>query len=82
MGVDVSKFNGPLIPVIYLIDFRDPAGYFMATKFAMRNKDVIYVSNAFAVESTKAMTYFENDRWDHQRSGRHGDHRRHIAKSR
>ena len=58
MGVDVSKFNGPLIPVIYLIDFRDPAGYFMATKFAMRNKDVIYVSNAFAVESTKAMTYF------------------------
>jgi polysaccharide export outer membrane protein len=58
IGVDISKFDGPIIPVIYVIDFRDPAGYFMATKFAMRNKDVIYVSNAFAVESTKAMTYF------------------------
>jgi polysaccharide export outer membrane protein len=58
IGVDVSKFEGPVIPVIYLIDFRDPAGYFMATKFAIRNKDVIYISNAFAVESTKAMTYF------------------------
>jgi polysaccharide export outer membrane protein len=58
IGADVSKFDGPIIPVIYIIDFRDPAGYFMATKFAMRNKDVIYISNAFAVESTKAMTYF------------------------
>ena len=58
IGVDISKFNGPIIPVIYLIDLRDPAGYFMATKFAMRNKDVIYISNAFAVESSKAMTYF------------------------
>ena len=58
IGVDVSKLNGPIIPVIYLINLRDPSGYFMATKFAMRNKDVIYVSNAFSVESTKAMTYF------------------------
>ena len=58
IGVDISKFNGPIVPVIYLINLRDPSGYFMATKFAMRNKDVIYVSNAFAVESTKAMTYF------------------------
>ena len=58
LGINVSQFPGPIIPVIYLIDFRDPAGYFLATKFAMRNKDVIYISNAAAVESTKAMVYF------------------------
>jgi polysaccharide export outer membrane protein len=58
LGIDISKFEGPIIPVIYIIDFRDPAGFFIASKFAMRNKDVIYVSNSFSVESTKAMTYF------------------------
>jgi polysaccharide export outer membrane protein len=57
-GVDCSKFEGPIIPVIYSVNFRDPAGYFLATRFAMRNKDVIYVSNAVAVESAKAMQYF------------------------
>lgn len=58
LGVDCSRFQGPIIPVIYIVNFRDPAGYFLATKFAMRNKDVIYISNAFSVESTKAMNYF------------------------
>ena len=58
LGINIAQYPGPIIPVIYLIDFRDPAGYFLATKFAMRNKDVIYISNALAVESTKAMVYF------------------------
>jgi polysaccharide export outer membrane protein len=40
------------------MNFRDPAGYFLATKFQMRNKDVIYVSNARGVEAAKAMQYF------------------------
>lgn len=47
-----------MIPVIYNLNFRDPAGYFLATRFPMRNKDVIYASNAFAVESGKGMNYF------------------------
>src|SRR5262249_57995675 len=38
-------------------NLRDPAGYFLASSFEMRNKDIIYASNAFAVESTKFMTY-------------------------
>jgi polysaccharide export outer membrane protein len=46
-----------MIPVIYIINFRDPATYFLATSFEMRNKDVIYVANTFSVESTKFMTY-------------------------
>jgi polysaccharide export outer membrane protein len=58
LGIDCTPFTGPLIPVIYNINFRDPAGYFLATNLEMRNKDMMYVSNSLSVESTKAMTYF------------------------
>jgi polysaccharide biosynthesis/export protein len=57
LGVDVSRFYGPIVPVIYNIDLRDPAGYFLASKFEIRNKDVIYVSNASSVEASKFLTY-------------------------
>jgi polysaccharide export outer membrane protein len=57
LGVDVSKFDGPIIPIIYNIDLRNPAGFFLASKFEMRNKDVIYVSNASAVETSKFLTF-------------------------
>jgi polysaccharide export outer membrane protein len=57
MGIDCSRYEGPVIPVIYTINLRDPAGYFLASSFEMRNKDIIYVSNAFSVDATKFMTY-------------------------
>jgi polysaccharide export outer membrane protein len=57
MGIDCTPFEGPMVPVIYTINLRDPAGYFLASSFEMRNKDIIYVSNAFTVESTKFLTY-------------------------
>jgi polysaccharide biosynthesis/export protein len=57
MGIDCKPYEGPVIPVVYTINLRDPAGYFLASSFEMRNKDIIYVSNAFTVESTKFMTY-------------------------
>jgi polysaccharide biosynthesis/export protein len=57
LGVDVSKFDGPIIPIIYNVDLRNPAGYFLTSKFEMRNKDIIYVSNASAVESAKVMSF-------------------------
>jgi polysaccharide export outer membrane protein len=57
MGIDVSPYEGPVIPVIYTINLRDPAGYFLATSFEMRNKDILYISNSFSVESTKFMTW-------------------------
>ena len=57
LGIDVSKFQGPLIPVVYNVNYRDPAGYFLATKFQMRNKDVLFASNASAVEHAKVMNY-------------------------
>jgi polysaccharide export outer membrane protein len=57
LGVDTSNFEGPIIPVVYNVNFRDPSGYFMATKFQMHNKDVIFASNAAAVEQAKIMNY-------------------------
>ncbi|SHN87818.1 polysaccharide biosynthesis/export family protein [Bradyrhizobium erythrophlei] len=57
MGIDCRPYEGPVIPVIYTINLRDPAGYFLASSFEMRNKDILYVSNAFSVESTKFMTW-------------------------
>jgi polysaccharide export outer membrane protein len=58
LGIDCSQFPGPIIPVIYNINLRNPDGYFLATKFQMRNKDVIYVSNATSIEISKALQYF------------------------
>jgi polysaccharide biosynthesis/export protein len=57
MGVDTSKFQGPIIPIIYNINFRNPGSYLLATTFEIRNKDVIHVSNSVSVEATKFMTY-------------------------
>jgi polysaccharide biosynthesis/export protein len=57
IGIDVSKFQGPIIPVIYNINFRNPATYFLATTFEIRNKDVIYVSNSVSVEASKFINY-------------------------
>jgi polysaccharide export outer membrane protein len=57
LGVDCSKFEGPLVPVIYNADFRDPAGYFLANQFQMRDKDVLFAANAATVDSTKFLQY-------------------------
>jgi len=50
-------FQRPYYPIIFNLNLRDPAGYFLASNFEMRNKDVIFTSNAVAVEATKFMTY-------------------------
>src|SRR5262249_15828957 len=57
IGIDASKFQGPIIPVIYNINFRNPASYFLATTFEMRNKDVVYVSNSVSTEASKFLNY-------------------------
>ncbi|MGA3140677.1 MAG: polysaccharide biosynthesis/export family protein [Xanthobacteraceae bacterium] len=53
LGVDCSKMDGPTVPVVYSVSFADPAGYFLATKVQMHNKDVIFVANAQAIDITK-----------------------------
>ncbi len=57
LGVNVSTFQGELIPVIFSVSFRDPGGYFLGTKVQMRNGDVLFVANAPAVEVTKFLNY-------------------------
>ena len=56
LGIDVTKFSGPIIPIVYNINLRDPAGCFLATRFQLRNKDVIFASNAKSIEDAKLMT--------------------------
>jgi polysaccharide biosynthesis/export protein len=57
LGVDCSKMDGPTVPIVYSVSFSDPAGYFLATRMQMHNKDVIFVANAQAVEITKFATF-------------------------
>lgn len=57
LGADMTKFDGPLVPVIFWISFRDPAGYFLATRFQMRNDDILFVANSASIESGKFLSY-------------------------
>ncbi len=59
MGVDLMKFSPgeKLIPTVYRSNYRDPSSFFAAQSFQMRHKDIIYVSNADAVEVTKFLGY-------------------------
>jgi polysaccharide export outer membrane protein len=45
--------DGPTVPIVYSVSFGDPAGYFLATRMQMHNKDVVFAANAQAVEITK-----------------------------
>ena len=42
-----------LVPVVYQVNLRDASQYFLAQSVAMKNRDVIYVSNASAAEFAK-----------------------------
>ncbi|SFK62404.1 polysaccharide biosynthesis/export family protein [Methylocapsa palsarum] len=57
LGADVSRFHGDLVPVIFQISFRDPSGYFLATRLQMRNQDVIFVANSDDTEVTKMLDF-------------------------
>jgi polysaccharide export outer membrane protein len=59
LGVDCSKFDGPTVPIIYSVSFRDPGGYFLGTKLQMRNKDIIFAANAPSVEITKFLQFIQ-----------------------
>lgn len=44
------------IPVIYRVNMRDPNGFFLARRFPVRNKDIVYVSNAPLTDVQKVMS--------------------------
>ena len=57
MGFDTSRFAGPIIPVVYNINLKDPSAQFVTTAFEMRNKDVIYVANSASIELAKFRSF-------------------------
>ncbi len=60
LGADMTRFGGPLVPVIFQINFRDPSGYFLATRMQMRNDDIIFVANARSYELAKVLAYIQD----------------------
>ena len=42
-----------LVPVVYRLNLRDPAAFFVMRDFPIRDKDIVYVSNAPAAELQK-----------------------------
>lgn len=47
---DGAAATDDLVPVIYQVNLKDPASFFLAQRFPIRNKDIIYVSNAGIVD--------------------------------
>lgn len=43
------------LPIIYRLDLKDPSNFFVAQSFPMRNKDILYVSNAPLADVQKFM---------------------------
>ncbi len=55
--------NSPLlssnfVPVVYRINMRDPNSLFVSQAFRMRNRDLVYVSNAPFTEVQKVLSVF------------------------
>jgi len=49
----VARTADGLVPVVYRLDLRSPAGFFHMQNFPVRHRDVLYVSNAPAAELQK-----------------------------
>lgn len=49
----VQKTPEGKVPVIYQVDLTDPANFFVAQSFPIKNRDVLYVANAPAAELQK-----------------------------
>ena len=53
LGADTTKFTSSEIPVVFRANLRDPAAFFAVQKFAMQDKDILYVSNSDSNELIK-----------------------------
>jgi polysaccharide export outer membrane protein len=52
----IESANGT-VPVVYEIDLRDPAAFFVTQNFPIQNHDVIYVTNSPGAEFKKFLSY-------------------------
>ena len=62
MGVDLTGIAAPYdaVPTIYRANFRSPDIFFLANEFNMRDGDVLFVTNAAAIEWQKFFTNINN----------------------
>ena len=60
LGVDTTRFASEMIPTIYHLNLRDPAGMLLASAFQMKIKDVMYVANAKVVDYYKLLLLINN----------------------
>lgn len=54
-SVPSRLLTGAFVPVVYRLDMKKPMSLFYARRFAIRNKDILYVSNAPLAEIGKVM---------------------------
>ncbi|GJD98054.1 polysaccharide biosynthesis/export family protein [Methylobacterium iners] len=59
LGVDVSGNPADRIPVVYQLDASQADGYFLATEFYMRDRDLVYISDAPGFELSKFLSILE-----------------------
>jgi polysaccharide export outer membrane protein len=52
-GTEIRTTPDGKVPVIYRVDMKNPATFFIAQGFPIRNKDVLYVTNAPLAEVQK-----------------------------
>ena len=57
LGYNTINFATDMIPTIYTVDVRDPSGYFLASKFDVHDKDVLFIANAASVDISKAFSF-------------------------
>lgn len=55
-GYDTSRFPSGAVPTVYSVNLRDPAGYFLASKFEILDRDVLYIANAPVADIAKIFT--------------------------
>jgi polysaccharide export outer membrane protein len=55
LGLPVSAKDSSGFPVIFRLNLRDPSGFFLARKFAMQDRDVIYIDNAGTFDLLKVL---------------------------
>ena len=48
------------VPIVYRLDLSEPEAFFVAKRFAMRDKDVIYVARSFGVDLARFITLIDS----------------------
>ena len=59
MNVKLDRFppGQKFIPTVYRANYRDPSSFFVAQRFSVRHKDIVYVATANSVEVVKFLDY-------------------------